>query len=80
MLSPNTPVTNTIIFYIIIVILLVLIKPNFIYDHKTNKFKSFGCGENKTLISFPVVCIGVGIVLYLIFLLINILYRRINKQ
>lgn len=79
MLSPQTPVMNTIIFYIIAVILLIIIKPEIIYNNKTNEFKTFGSGENKTLLPFPVVCISIGIMLYMIFLLIKILYAYIHK-
>lgn len=79
MISPNQPVYNTVIFYIIIVCIILLIKPNFMYCHKTKQFKAFGCNKNQTLTSFPVVCISTGIVLYMIFLWIKIMNQYLNK-
>jgi len=78
-ISPNQPVYNTIIFYIMIVCIILLIKPKSMYCHKTRRFKAFGCRENQTLTSFPVVCISSGIVLYMIFLWVKIMYKYLNK-
>lgn len=78
--DPNTPVYNTIIFYIMIVSIILITKPNFMYCQKTKRFKSFGCGEDGTVWSFPLVSIGSGIALYLFFLLIYILNQFLEKQ
>lgn len=72
-INPNAPVYNTIIFYIMIVCILLIIKPSFMYDHKKKCFKTFGTSEGKTVFSFPVITIGSGILLYLIFLFVEIL-------
>lgn len=68
----STPIYNTIIFYILIVVLVLLIKPDFMYSNKSKKFKSFGFGEDKTLFCFPLVCIVSVVILYFIFLSIDI--------
>ncbi len=78
-INPTTPVYNTIFFYIILVCIILIIKPKSMYNQKTRRFKSFGCGEDKTLLSFPVICISTGIALYMTFLLVKILYLHINK-
>ena len=78
-INPTTPVYNTIFFYIILVCIILIIKPKYMYNQKTRRFKSFGCGEGKTLLSFPVICISTGIALYMTFLLVKILYLHINK-
>lgn len=72
-IDPQSPVYNTILFYIFIILILVFFKPNFMYCDKTKKFKSFGLGEDKTLFSFPLVCITCVISLYLVFLTVEIL-------
>ena len=37
----SSPIYNAILFYILFVIILLVIKPNVMYDHKTKKFKAF---------------------------------------
>lgn len=74
MIDPTSPLYNTIIFYILIISIILITKPSFLYCNKTNKFKPFGCNDNETLLSFPIVSIGTGIILYLIFTIIEILY------
>ena len=41
--------------------------------HFPIKFRSFGIGDNKTIMSFPMICLASGIILYIIFLMIEIL-------
>jgi len=77
-IDPTTPVYNTIIFYILVIAILLLIKPKFMYCHKSKQFKAFGCGENKTLLSFPLISISFGIILYILFLAINIIYKYLD--
>ncbi len=79
-INPNAPVYNTIIFYIMIVCLLLIIKPTFMYCHKTQKFKQFGCGPNRTLLSFPLVTIGVGIILYMLFLGVDTITKYLDDK
>lgn len=79
-INPNTPVFNTIIFYLIVICLILIIKPKFMYSDKENKFKQFGCGEDQTLLSFPIVGIGSGIIIYAIFLFIDALFSYLDKK
>lgn len=79
-INPETPVYNAIIFYIMIVCIILTIKPKFMYCDKNKKFKSFGFGNNKTILSFPVICVSSGIILYLIFLSIKILFERLAAK
>jgi|688.fasta_scaffold1401800_2 hypothetical protein len=68
----TNPVYNTILFYILFVTIILVLKPRNIYCHKTKRFKSFGCGKEQTLLSFPIICISTVIVLYFIFLMVEI--------
>ena len=66
--SPRTPAYNSIVIYIIIILLIVLSKPDFIYDHEQNKYKEFGIdSENKTLLTLPVVGILLSLIIFTLF-------------
>jgi uncharacterized integral membrane protein len=56
-----------IVSYIILILLLFILKPSTIYDHKNQRFKEFGTGESKTLLPLPVVAIILAILTYIIF-------------
>ena len=75
----SSPIYNTIIFYIFFVIIIILIKPESMYDHKTKTFKQFGFEKGQTFFSFPVMCIVMAIVLYLIFLTMDIVNKLISS-
>lgn len=79
-LNPYNPVSNSIMIYIIIMCIILLIKPKFMYCNKNNKFKSFGFSQNKTFFSFPLVAISSAILIYLIFLWINIFIAYIDTK
>ncbi len=78
-INPTTPIYNTVIFYIMIICIILIIKPSFMYDEKTNKFKSFGTGEGQTIFSFPCISISIAILLYLIFLMVETLYLVLEE-
>lgn len=81
LIDPRSPVYNTIIFYIMIVCLILIMKPSFMYCDKTKRFRPFGCNEteNQTLLSFPIVSLGAGIALYILFLFVDIFFRYLEK-
>ena len=78
LINPDNPVYNTIIFYILITCIILITKPKFMYCYKTNKFKPFGCGKKQTLLSFPTVSIGSGILLYILFLGVEIVHDYLS--
>ena len=78
-ISPSNPVYNSIIFYIIIICLVLIIKPKFMYCRRANRFKEFGIAKNKTIITLPVFSITIAIILYMIFLLVSILNGLLSK-
>jgi len=67
MLEPNSPLFNTVVLYIIFVIILLVTKPSIMYDRNLNKFKRFGYEENETLVPFSLCVVSSGIVFYLLF-------------
>lgn len=46
-----------IILYAIIIVSLVFLKPNLIYDHSKEKYKEFGTDYNKTIFTLPIISI-----------------------
>ena len=74
LIYPNNPVYNTIIFYILIICIILLTRPSFMFCYKTGKFKPFGCGKGQTLLSFPTISIASGIILYIFFLGVEIVH------
>ena len=81
MLFSSNPLFNTLKSYILIILLLIYFKPDFIYDKKRDKFRKFGINKNKTLFTFPVIAILLPILLYTIFLTIyNITNTNTNNN
>ncbi|AYV82364.1 MAG: hypothetical protein Homavirus37_3 [Homavirus sp.] len=79
-IDPSRPLYNTIVFYILIICIILIIKPSFMYCHRSKKFKSFGLSDNQTIFSFPLIAISTGIVLYMIFLTVYILCKYLDEK
>ncbi len=67
LLNPLNPLLNSIIVYIIIIVLLLYNKPNIIYDKKTKRFKQFGMDKGKSIMSLPVLALITAMCVYLFF-------------
>lgn len=74
------PLYNTILFYLIFVSLLLVFKPSIMYCDKQKRFKSFGCKDGETIVCFPLVCITFAVVLFLLFLLIDIVSNYLDNS
>lgn len=61
------PVFNSIIVYIIFVVAIVIIKPNFLYNHQNNRFREFGNGPEQTYMTLFVVSILASVLIYYFF-------------
>jgi len=64
----TSTIYNTILLYILFVAILLIAKPDIMYCHKTNRFKSFGFNEGQTFLSFPVVSLTSVVIFYMLFL------------
>ena len=53
MIFSSNPLFNSLKVYIIVIIMLIYFKPNFIYDEKTKKFREFGTNKGNTIFSLP---------------------------
>ena len=67
LLNPLNPLINSIVVYIILILLLIYNKPSIIYNKKTKKFKQFGMAEGKSVLSLPILAILLSIIIYIIF-------------
>lgn len=76
-LNIDNPVYNTIIAFLIIIILLYIIKPDVVYDHNKKEFRQFGTTNGKTLLPIYVISILLAILLYAFF---YYLYQRNNNN
>lgn len=70
-LSNNDPLFNTIVLFVLIMTVIYIAKPRFLYDYDNNNFKQFGVDEGKTLLPIYVIAIILAIVLYLMFMKAN---------
>lgn len=75
----GSPIYNAILFYILFIIIIVVVKPEIMYNHKTNKFKSFGFSDNETLFAFPIVSLSIAVLLYFFFLFSGILNNYLDE-
>ena len=76
----SSPIYNTILFYILLIAVILILKPRSMYCHKKNRFKPFGLGKGKTLFCFPIVAISSVIILYLIFLMVEIINDYLDNS
>jgi len=67
----NNTLYNSLKVYIIIIIMIIYFKPNFLYDKKQKQFRSFGLDKNSTIFSLPVLSIFLAIIIYFIFSVID---------
>uniref|UniRef100_A0A6C0EAM1 Uncharacterized protein n=1 Tax=viral metagenome TaxID=1070528 RepID=A0A6C0EAM1_9ZZZZ len=65
--DPYNPVFNTVFVYILIISFLVIHKPYFIYNKRKRRFKQFGVGRGKSLLSLPILAILLPVILYSLF-------------
>lgn len=82
MVFSNNPLYNSLKVYIIIIILIIYFKPNFLYDKKQKQFKSFGLDKNSTIFSLPILSIFLAILIYFIFSIIdkyNFIHNEYNR-
>lgn len=74
MLDPLNPLYNSLLTYIFIIILLILYKPNIIYNKKSKKFKQFGVNKDSSLLPLPILSLLVAIIIYVVFSYIEKFY------
>ena len=71
----NDRVLYSILFYVLVLILILLVKPSAMFDEKSN-LKPFGVGQNKTILSLGVVTVALAIVSYYLFCVIDLVFGK----
>jgi uncharacterized membrane protein len=73
----SNPLFDSLKYYILVMLILITIKPEFMYDSKNRKYKKFGLKKNKTIFTLPFLSIIIAILIYIIVLLI---YKLNNNK
>ncbi len=62
----NECILNSFYVYCIVMVLIYIIKPEFLFYNEGDKclFKNFGCGENKTILTIQILSIVLSILTY----------------
>lgn len=79
MIFDSDPLYNSILFYILFIVLIILLKPKFLFCKKSNQMKSFGFGKNQTIFCFPLVCIMSIVIFYIVFLGLDIVNKALTS-
>ena len=71
-LNPERPLETTILIYLVVLGILFLIKPRFLFDQKGNLKKfATGSGNHKTILPLWLIISLIGIIIYYIVIVIN---------
>jgi hypothetical protein len=70
-MNKNNYIFYAIIIYIIIISILIITKPNFIYDHDKSKFREFGYTKDKTIFTIGVLSVFFAVLIVILFSLIG---------
>lgn len=69
----NTRIVYSVIFYVMLMTLLVIAKPNSIFD-RDGCIRPFGVGEDKTLFSMGVYAVVLAVMSFYVFCVIDLVF------
>jgi hypothetical protein len=70
---------TSIFAYVLTMMCIITIKPPFVYDRGSNKFKNFGTNDNETLLPITVISITSCILIYFIVVVYNVVIRTLHS-
>lgn len=70
----------SIIVYIITLGILITIKPDIMFEDETGQMKSFGCNNNETIFTVPVVSISIALFVYILMMASNAISNNNNNN
>ena len=76
-INPINPAMNAIIIYILIIVIIFIIKPDFLYDHQCHKFREIYFDYEKSVSLLVIFGVFLSIILFSFFSYIN---ANINKN
>lgn len=68
-------VLYSILFYVLIICLIIVAKPSFVFDEQ-GMIKGFGIGDTKTLFSLGVFVVALSIISFYLFAVIDIVFDK----
>lgn len=75
LLSINSRVVYSIVFYILLMVLIILSKPSIMFN-TNGKIKEFGISDDKTMISLGVFTVLSAIVSFYVFCIIDLIFKN----
>jgi hypothetical protein len=66
-MNKNNYIFYAIIIYIIIISILIITKPDCIYDHNNSRFKQFGYTKDKTMFPIGILSIFIAVIIIILF-------------
>ena len=76
----NNNALYAIITYVIVMLIIIIIKPDFVYDHDKAKFKEFGSSKNKSFFSLGTTAILLAILIGILFIVFGNSYDDEKKD
>lgn len=70
---------TSVIIYVVIMIVIIVMKPNFLYDKENKKFKQFGTNKNETIVPIHIIGLTLCILIYFIIMVYMLLLHAISK-
>lgn len=71
----NHRVIYSTLFYVLVICLLIVSKPSFVFDDQGN-MKHFGVGNDKTIFSLGVFVVALSIVSFYVFAVIDFVFDK----
>lgn len=71
----NQRTTFTVSFYVLVVILMILAKPSFMFE-EDGRIRQFGVGDGKTIVSLGVIVVVFSIISFYIFACIDVIFSK----
>lgn len=75
-ISINSRVIYSILFYILVMILIIVAKPSIMFT-RDNTIKEFGISDDKTMFSLGVFSVVIAILSFYTFCVIDIIFKNI---
>jgi hypothetical protein len=69
----NQRIVYSCMFYILVILLIFVSKPDLVFDH-TGSIRKFGLGPDMTMFSFGVLIVAIAFVSFYIFAIIDLIF------
>lgn len=70
----------SIIAYVIVMIIIIGIKPKFLYNDDKTDFKGFGFDKNKTIFAVPIISLSLCVLIYFALMVYVVLVKKLKTK